>query len=264
MLSVTAVEIGSSRRRAVVVDDDAGLSGYISLEIAQEAHRLARGGGRRRHIGYGIYDNRGFSYEIQGAFDLTMPETPSDPLDRLGEASASLAISLRGVRPARGCLCDVLNPHREVKPVEDVTSWARAGGLAERSWTIGAIAQDGDGCRWRRPQSMKHTAQLSSLRSCLRWHAGEYDLLRPIVADLSEENLERTPLILTSRTHVAEFDGERNGFRRQRRRLGSRLRDSFLLQPGANTKGSLQGGFHSLWLAEWQKLRQQRPRSPIG
>jgi hypothetical protein len=37
-----------------------------------------------------------------------------------------------------------------------------------------------------------------------------------------------------------------------------------VLQPGANTKGSLPGGFHGLWLAEWQKLRQQRPRPPIG
>jgi hypothetical protein len=50
-----------------------------------------------------------------GARSLTMPETPSDPLNRLGEASTSLAIRLRGVGPARGRLGDVLNPHREMK-----------------------------------------------------------------------------------------------------------------------------------------------------
>ena len=64
---------------------------------------------------------------------------------------------------------------------------------------------------------MQHTAQLSSLRRRLRWHAGEYDLFPLIVADLSEENLERAPLILTSRTHVAAVDGECNRFRRHRR-----------------------------------------------
>jgi hypothetical protein len=138
-----------------------------------------------------------------------------------------------------------------------------AGGLAERSRAIGTIAEDGNRCRWRRSQSMKHTAQLPSLRSRLRRHAGEYDLFPLIVADLSEENLERAPLILASRSHVAAVNGQRNRFRRNRR-LGSRPRDSLLLQPGANTKGSLPGGFHGLWLAEWQKLRQQRPRSPIG
>jgi hypothetical protein len=29
------------------------------------------------------------------------------------------------------------------------------------------------------------------------------------------------------------------------------------------TEGSLPGGFHGLWLAERQKLRQQRPRSAV-
>jgi hypothetical protein len=138
-----------------------------------------------------------------------------------------------------------------------------AGGFAERSWTNGTIAQDGDRCRWRRSQSMKHTTQLSRLRSRLRRHAGEYDLLPLIIADLSEENLERAPLVLTSRSHVAAVNGECNRFRRHRR-LGSRPRHSLLLQPRANTKGSLPSGFHGLWLAEWQKLRQQRPRPALG
>jgi hypothetical protein len=154
-------------------------------------------------------------------FDLTMPETPSDPLDRLGEAITRLAIRLRGVGPTRGRLRDVLNSHREMKPVQYMMSWAGAGGFAERSWTIGTIAQDGNRRCGRRSQSMNHTAQLSSLRRRLGWHAGEYDLFPPIVANLSEENLERSPLILTSRPHVAAVNGEGNRFRR-RRRLGSR------------------------------------------
>jgi hypothetical protein len=93
--------------------------------------------------------------------------------------------------------------HREMKPVENMASWAGAGGLAERSWTIRTIAQDSNRWRRRRSQSMKHTAQLSGLRSRLRRNAGKYDLLPLIVADLSEENLERAPLVLTRRSHVA-------------------------------------------------------------
>jgi hypothetical protein len=147
--------------------------------------------------------------------------------------------------------------------VEHMMSRTGAGGFAERSWAIGTIAQDGDRCRWRRSQSMKHTAQLSSLRSRFRGHAGEYDVLPLIVANLSEENLERAPLILTSRANVAAVNGECDRFRRHRR-PGFRPCDSLLLQPGANTEGSLPGGFHGLWLADWQELRQQRPCPAVG
>src|ERR1700709_2561201 len=96
-----------------------------------------------------------------------MPETPSDPLDRLGEASASPAISLRGVWPVRRRLCDVLDAHREMEPIQYMMGRTGAGSLAERSWTIGTVAQDRNRCRWRRSQSMKHTVHLSSLRSRL-------------------------------------------------------------------------------------------------
>ena len=97
-----------------------------------------------------------------------------------------------------------------------------------------------------RPIHEAHRATVGSA-SRLRRHAGEYNLLALIVADLSEENLERAPPISTSRPNVAAVNGECNRFRRHRW-LGSRRRDSLLLQPGANTKGSLPGGFHGLWL----------------
>jgi hypothetical protein len=37
-----------------------------------------------------------------------MPETPTDPFDRLGEASTCLTIRLRRIGPDHGRLCDVL------------------------------------------------------------------------------------------------------------------------------------------------------------
>lgn len=57
---------------------------------------------------------------------------------------------------------------------------------------------------------MQHTAQLSCLRSRLRRHAGEHDLLSVIIADLGKENLECASLVLTSRPHMAAVNGERN------------------------------------------------------
>src|SRR6202000_2910395 len=88
------------------------------------------------------------------------------------------------------------------------------------------------------------------------WDAGEYDLFPLIVANLSEENLESAPLILSSRANVTAVDEECNRFRR-RRRLGFRPRDGLLLQPGTSTEGSLPDSFQAVWLAERQKLRQQ-------
>ena len=101
---------------------------------------------------------------------------------------------------------------------------------------------------------MKHAAQLARLRMRLRRNAGEHDLLPLIVADLSEQNLERAPLILTSRPHVTAVNGHDDRFRRPGR-LGPGTRDGLLLQPGTNPECSLPGRFHGLRLTERQKLR---------
>jgi hypothetical protein len=111
------------------------LSGHINLEIAWEARHLVCGRSHRRHVvGSGVHNNDSFGNEIHSPFDLTMPETPSDPLDRLGEASASLAISRVG--PTRDRLCDVLNPHRQMKPVQYMMSRTRTGCLAENDLRV--------------------------------------------------------------------------------------------------------------------------------
>jgi hypothetical protein len=57
---------------------------------------------------------------------------------------------------------------------------------------------------------MQHAAQLLLLPTRLCRHAAEHDLLLLVVADLSEEKLERPPLILASRSHVAAVNGERD------------------------------------------------------
>jgi len=192
-----------------------------------------------------------------------MPQTPTDPFDGPGEANAGVAITLRGVGPALRRLSNVLNSHREMKPVQHMMGWTRAGGFAERTRTVGTITQDSDRCSWRRSQAMKHTSQLSRLRVRLSRHAAEHDLLPLIVADLGKENFERASLVLTSSSHVAAVNGERNGLRRHRW-LGPRRRDGFLLQPGANTKGPLPGCFDGLQGIKRQKLRPQHPSPAVG
>ena len=104
---------------------------YVSRSPRRRAHLACGGSNRRLIVGCNAHCNDGVGYEIQSAFDLTMPETPSDPLDSLGEASTSVAISLRGVGPACGRLGDVLNPHREVEPVQYMMGRTGAGVFAE-------------------------------------------------------------------------------------------------------------------------------------
>src|SRR5664279_930419 len=102
-----------------VIDNDIGLSRHICLALVQKSCHLAcRGGNRRLVVGRGVHRSGGFANEIQSASDLTMPETPTDPFDRLSETSTDLAISLGGVGPTLGRLRDVLNPHREMKPIQ--------------------------------------------------------------------------------------------------------------------------------------------------
>ena len=133
-----------------VVDDDVGLSGYVGLEIAQKARHLARGRfDWRRIVSRGVKHDQSFANEIERAPDQIMPETPTDPLDGLGEASARMAITLRGVRPTLGRLGGMLIPHREMKPVENVMGRSGAGGFAEGPRAVGTITQDGD--RYERP-----------------------------------------------------------------------------------------------------------------
>jgi hypothetical protein len=73
-----------------VVDDEIGSAGYVGLEIAQKTRHLARGRfDRRRIVSHGIKRDQSFANEIERGSDLTMPETPTDPLDGLGEAWAT-------------------------------------------------------------------------------------------------------------------------------------------------------------------------------
>ena len=125
--------------------------------------------------------------------DLTVPQTPANPIDDFNQIRARPAIVRGDVRPAFGRLVNMLNPHRKVKPVEHMMGWARTGRLAERAWTFRPIAENGDRGDGRRAQFMKNAAQLILLRNGLRGHAAENDLLPLVIRDLGEQNSnERT------------------------------------------------------------------------
>jgi hypothetical protein len=94
-------------------------SGHVSLQIAQKARYLRR---QQSSAQFGPlwHPKSTVATMIQRTLDLTTPETPTDPFDHLGEASTGLTTRLRPIGPAHGRLCDVLNPHREMEPVEQV------------------------------------------------------------------------------------------------------------------------------------------------
>src|SRR5665647_2233563 len=62
--------------------------------------------------------------------------------------------------------------------------------------------------RWLPTDAVIQRLLLLQIRLCR--HAAEHHLLPFIVADLSEKNLERAPLILTSGSHVAAVNVERD------------------------------------------------------
>jgi hypothetical protein len=113
-----------------VVDDDIGLSRNVRLKITQKSRHFPGGRGKQRCGTGGVHCSESFVDEIKSAPDLTMPETPTDSLDRLDKTSTGLAITLRGIRPALGRLGNVLNSHRQMKPVQHMMGWTGAGRFA--------------------------------------------------------------------------------------------------------------------------------------
>jgi hypothetical protein len=109
VLSVTAVEIGSSWCRAVI-DDEIGLSTKICLEIAQQTSHLSRRhGGQLLAFGDTVERDQRFANEIEGPSNLAVPQTPANPIDDFNEIRTRLAIVRGDVRPAFGRLISMLN-----------------------------------------------------------------------------------------------------------------------------------------------------------
>src|SRR5208283_3360742 len=128
-----------------IIDDQTGLPGYVSLEATKHAcHLTRRRSVRRCRFGCGIEYHQGVSDEIERPLYLPVPETPTDMLDGVGQAGSFHAVARRGVRPALGGLSDMLDAHREMKAIEHVMGRADACRLAQRSWPVGTVAQDGN------------------------------------------------------------------------------------------------------------------------
>jgi hypothetical protein len=145
-----------------------------------------------------------------------------------------------------------------------MTGWAGTGRFAERARPFCPIAENRGPGGGRRAQLMKNAAQLVPLGHSLRRHAAKDDLLPVVVCDLGEQDLERTPLILTSRSDMAAINGERDRFRfHQGWFCHLRQCDGFLFQPGAHADRALAGRLHRRNVVERQKLRQQRPGTPV-
>jgi len=192
-----------------------------------------------------------------------MPQTPTNMLvDNIREAGAFLTIFGSGVRPALDGLGDVLNAHREMKPIQHVTGRADAPRLPQGPRPVGAVTQDSDRRARCRPNVMQHAAQLLCLAISLGGHAAEYDLLAIVVADLSDENLEGPPLVVANRFHMTAIDGERDRSRFGRRSGGWRPH-RFSLESGADLQCSLADRLHLRGVTEREELIKQRAGAAI-
>ena len=95
-----------------------------------------------------------------------------------------------------------------MKPIQYVMGWTDARRFSQGSRPIGAIAQDGGRRARCRPEVMQHAAQLLCLPIRLGRHTAERDVLAVVVADLSDENLEGTPLVAANRFHMPAVNGK--------------------------------------------------------
>ena len=97
------------------------LPGYVSLEATKHACHLAcRRSVRRCGFGCGIEYHQGVSDEIERPLYLSVPATPADMLDGVGQGGSFRAVARRGVRPALGGPSDMLDAHGEMKTIEHV------------------------------------------------------------------------------------------------------------------------------------------------
>ncbi len=207
------------RRR--IVDDQGGLSGHVCLKATQQsshlARRLARRRGRRRGSNR-VKSHQRIAREIECPLDLTVPQTPANVLDGVSKAGAFPTIVIRDIRPALHRLGNMLNPHRQMKPIKYVTSRTDTRRLSQRSRPVGTIAQDGGLRAWCRAKAMHYAAQLLDLPIGLDRNAAEGDPLAVIVAGLCDEHLEGSRLVAANCTHVTGVDGQRDRLRLCRRR----------------------------------------------
>jgi hypothetical protein len=88
----------------------------------------------------GLEHPRRFVDESQSP--LTMRQTPTDPLDRVDKCNACRAIGGGGVRPAFGRLSHVVDPHGQMKPIQNMAFRSQTCRLTKRTRSRGAIAQD--------------------------------------------------------------------------------------------------------------------------
>ena len=93
----------------------------------------------------------------------------------------------------------MLDAHGEMKTIEHVMGRPDARRLAQRSWPIGAVAQDGDRRARCATKALQHATQLLLLPISLGRHAAEHGPLAGVVADLSDEDLERAYLVAAHR-----------------------------------------------------------------
>src|SRR4051812_40137775 len=150
----------------------------------------------------------------------------------------------------------------EMKTIEHVMGRADARRLAQGSWTVGTVAQDGDRRERCGTKAMQHAAQLLLLPISLGWHAAEHGPLASVIAYLRDEDLERAYLVTAHRFHVTPVDGERD--RSCAARRGRRWRcHGIALQSGADAHRPLTDRLHLRGVPEREEILEQRAGAAV-
>ena len=92
------------------------MAGHVGLRVRQDIYD-PHAEGRRQSESTSLKSPEGLTDQINSPLDLTVPQSPADPLNRLDEASTASSVCLARAGPAPNRLGDVLIPHGQMEPV---------------------------------------------------------------------------------------------------------------------------------------------------
>ena len=197
-----------------IIDDQTGLPGHVSLE-ANEQCLPPYPPSQRAAI---PFQADGIEYHQGVSDEKSAPPVPARARDVNGYAR-SCRPGRRlprdrpaGVRPALGGLSDMLDAHREMKTIEHVMGRATVAASPKDRGPSAPSLRMVTGVRGVAPRRcstlLRNPAPVAADQP--RPAPAKHGPLAGVVADLSDENLERAHLIAAHRFHMTPVDGERD------------------------------------------------------
>lgn len=139
-----------------------------------------------------------------GYLNFTVPQVPSSCLGR-GHKNRRCSRDVFPLHEAPDCVLHMLNPHRDVPPIEDV-SHLSVGRPAKKVWERGfSVRNHGDGPPVVPPEGVQIAPKLSRRRVGSLWRKAK-STTHVAGFDLADHNIKVTLLVFRSEPNVSSVD----------------------------------------------------------